>query len=288
MTDTSPSPQKKHEQYSAFGRLFSIPHDDSTLNEETWSQIQPCKTYRLGSKSIFITQPSSSFWVYFLGLVTCLLGGFLLIDHHEQLSRVWWGISLLLWGIGALIAGTSYQAFGYQLKCQGRKRVAWTSWWEVIYLIFQQVSVNAMLVGVAYSTLSPSGIQISLYVASLVSVAYVLFIAYGAFKPVKSFITFEMMCWWCTPFIVFMTLLNLWGFWQTGAALQLSLVGVWFGLYLTMYLYWLYYRADLTAKLWQKKRWFSENDVLHVALIIWIVYLAWVVEPLILDLMPSV
>ena len=59
---------------------------------------------------------------------------------------------MLLGGLAALAAGTSYQAFGYQIKCVGQETCAWTSWWEVIYLMFQQVSMDAMLVAIAVFT----------------------------------------------------------------------------------------------------------------------------------------
>ena len=32
-------------------------------------------------------------------------------------SHPWWEIALLLWGIGALLGGTDYQALRYELKC---------------------------------------------------------------------------------------------------------------------------------------------------------------------------
>jgi hypothetical protein len=195
-----------------------------------------------------------------------------------------WGISLILWGVGALLAGTSYQAFGYQLKCENRPKVVWTSWWEVIYLIFQQVSVSVMLVAVAYSCLGEVGQTVSIAVAVLVSIIYTLLVGYGAFKPVKGLITFELMVHFCTPIIVFLVGLNVRRYWQLGQTIDLALLGVWFGLIVTMVLFNAYMAAGFTQKLWQQGRWFSENDVLHVALIVWIAYIAFVVAPHIVDL----
>jgi hypothetical protein len=50
-------------------------------------------------------------------------------------------------------------------------------------------------------------------------------------------------------------------------------------LLLTMVAYWLYDRLDITPKLWAKGRgiWFSQNDVLHIGLILWMIYIATVV-----------
>jgi hypothetical protein len=277
------SPQKPNELHSIWGRLQSIPHDDPSLTEQTWRLVQPCKRYELGRYNIFITQPSSTFWVYLLGVLTTLLGVFFLVTFDNHTSRVLWGISLILWGVGALLAGTSYQAFGYQLKCQDRPMVAWTSWWEVIYMIFQQLSVNVMVVAVAYSLLNEPGQRWATLVAIAVSIAYCIMITYAAFKPKKALLTFELMVHWCTPMILFMAALNIWHIATQPTPLDFALLGTWLGLIATMLCYQYYLKAGIGQKLWSKGVWFSENDVLHVLLIVWVAYIAWVLSPLIID-----
>ena len=268
---------------SIWRRLDSIEHDNPNLNEETWRLIQPCRTYRFFGREVFITQPSSSFWVYFLGIQISTLGCLFLIDHMQQTSRVLWGIALVLWGVGALIAGTSYQAFGFQLKCKGRDRAIWTSWCEIVYLLLQQYSVSVMMVAIAFSCLSRVGQYWCISVALLVSAAYTFTVLYGAFKPTKTLITFELMVNVCTPFIFFMIIVNSWRYYFYGTSIDLALLGVWFGLVVTMMAYNWYLKAGYTEKLWQRGKWFSENDVLHVVLIVWVFYLATVVEPQIFD-----
>jgi hypothetical protein len=264
---------------SVFNRLASIGYTDLELTPENWREVQPCLTIKVASREVLLTQPSSTFFVYSLGILTLGVGlGFLWFQGGEM-SRRWWGISLLLWGVGALLAGTSYQAFGYQIKCAGRERCAWTSWWEVVYLMCQQVSVDALLVAIAYSC-AEGRLQTALLGYALLSgVVYVILTFIGGLVPVKSLITFELMVWVSTPIFMIVLVLNGWRYSVFGSQMDLALVGAWVWLLLTMVAYWLYDRLDITPKLWAKGRgiWFSQNDVLHIGLILWMIYIATVV-----------
>ena len=94
---------------------------------ENWFNAQPSATIRIGSKTLLLSQPTSTLLVYLLGFLTIVAGLHFLEVRGNEISRLMWGISLLLWGVGAILAGKSHQVFGYQIKCQGRKAVAWTS-----------------------------------------------------------------------------------------------------------------------------------------------------------------
>lgn len=274
-----------HSILASFSHLKSIRHTDPELTPENWCQVQPCITIKIGSQDVIITQPTSTVLVYLLGLLTIGVGYLFLWAYDNQMSRVWWGISLLLWGIGALLAGTSYQAFGYQIKCAGQETCSWTSWWEVIYLIFQQLSLNAMLVAVAYSC-TEGLLQIVLFgYAALTATLYLIVTFRGAMIPVKSLITFERMVSFSSPIFLFVVLLNSWRYYLFAENLDAVLVGVWGGLFLTMLAYWLYDQSNTTEKLWAKGQgiWFSQNDVLHIGLIFWALYIAIVVIPQVRD-----
>ena len=264
---------------SAFDRLNSIRYTDPELTPENWCQVQPCMTIKFASKKFILTQPSSTFFVYLLGILTIGVGLYFLRFQGDEISRLWWGISLLLWGIGALLAGTSYQAFGYQIKCAGQETCTWTSWWEVIYLMFQQVSIDALLVAIACSCTTGTLKTVLLGYATVSAVIYVILTFVGGIIPVKSLITFELMIWVSTPIFLIIFILNSWRYYMLSPPVDLALIGAWILLLFTMMGYWLYDNLDITPKLWAKGKgiWFSQNDALHIGLILWMIYIATVV-----------
>lgn len=268
---------------TVFSRLKSIPQDDPELTPAAWCRVQPCIKIRIAAKELIISQPLSTFWVYFLGLLTLGVGLYFFQIQHNQISRFWWAVSLVLWGVGALLAGTSYQAFGYELKCAGRKVCVWTSWWEVVYLLFQQISMNAMLVAMAYSCTTGTFQKVLVGYSFVNSAVYLILVFIGGTVPVKSLITFEFMVWFSTPAFIFSIFLNVWRYHMFSNRMDLVLLITWIFLLGTLMAYWIYHKLGITKKRWAKGLWFSENDVLHVLLIFWMIYIATVVAEQIKD-----
>jgi hypothetical protein len=274
---------------SCFSRLQSIPYSNPELTPDTWCTMQPCRKVRIASRQFTLTQPTSTVLVYALGVLTTGAGLYFLLIRGDELSRLWWGISLVLWGIGALLAGTSYQAFAYEIKCAGRQSCAWTSWWEVVYLMFQQASMNALLVGVAYSCTEGSWQTLLQAFALASTIAYVVVAFIGALIPIKSLITFNLMVWVSTPALMICLFLNGWRYYSYSNPMDLALLGTWILLLVTSAIYWLYDELDITMKLWRRQgSWFSQNDVLHVCLILWVIYIAAVVANRVRDYTPFV
>lgn len=257
-----------------FKRLERIQNPDPGLTAESWFTAQPCRKITLGSRVIILTQPSSSALVYMLGIMSLIIGIYFIQIRGAEMSRLFWGISLVLWGIGAILAGTSYQAFGYQIKCAGREAVCWTSWWEVIYLIFQQSSISALLAAVACSCTEGLLRSVLLGYAVLSAVIYAVLILIGGLVPIKRLITFEFMVLVSAPSFLLFLLLNSWRFYHLGNPMDLVLLLTWISLCLVMLAYWIYEKLGLTEKFWRRGIWFSENDVLHIGLILWMIYIA--------------
>lgn len=271
---------------TACGRLDTIPYNPPQT-PSSWLVMQPYATLHLGAQTIIFVQPSTSTIVYFLGVLTIAIGLYFLRIRAGQQSRLWWGIALLLWGLGALLAGTSYEAFSYAIKCAGRASCLWTSGWEIGYLLVTIWSVDAMLLAVAYSsTIGKLRKGLSVY-ATANAALYFLLVMIGVFIPVKFLISFEFLLVFGFPGIFAFFLINGGRYRQFKQPLDLALLITWVWLGITIIAYFAYYLSGNAAALWAKGIWFTENDVLHIGLILWMLFIAFIVAPKTKDLVET-
>jgi hypothetical protein len=267
---------------SGCSQLDSIPFDPPQT-PETWLAIQPVAELTIAAQTVTLVQPSTTAIVYLLGLLTIGVGLYFWRIRDGQASRRWWAIALLLWGAGALLAGTSYEAFSYQIKCVGRAACIWTSWWEVIYLVLSVASIDAMVMAQAHAC-ATGKLRQGLALYALINLSlYVTAVLIGAFVPIKFLISFELLILAAAPSILIFFILNGWRYRRLRDSMDLALLGAWAWLTLTIGAYFAYYLSGLTQTLWAQGKWLSENDVLHIGLILWMLYLALVVAPRVKD-----
>jgi hypothetical protein len=267
---------------TACGQLDSIPYTPAQT-PETWLQIQPFAEFKLASQNIIFVQPSTSIIVYSLGILAIIIGLYFLKIRAGQRSRFWWGIALLLWGIGALLAGTSYEAFSYAIKCAGRGACLWTSWWEILYLIASVWSIDAMTLAVAYSS-TTGKLRKALSVYSVINaILYFIIVMIGVFIPVKFLISFELLLVVAAPSIIVFFVINGWRYSKYKLRLDLTLLVTWIWLGITIAAYFLYLISGNAESLWARGFWFSANDVLHIGLIIWMLYIVFALAPQVKD-----
>ena len=261
---------------TACSTLESIPYSPTT-SPEAWLAMQPHTELQIASKSIVVVQPSTSAIVYLLGVVTIVAGFYFLKIRGAEKSRGWWGIALLLWGVGALFAGSSYEAFSYQLKCAGREICSWTHWLEIVYLLVSLGSLDAMMIAEAYACTTGKWRKRLIRYAWISFALYVVLVLIGSFVPVKFLISFELLLLVAAPNVVIFLILNGKRYRQTKQRMDLVLLRTWGWLIVTIAAYFLYYILGIAEDLWQRGIWFTENDVLHIGLILWMVYIAVVV-----------
>jgi hypothetical protein len=267
---------------TACGQLDSIPYTPAQT-PQTWLQIQPFAEFKFASQNVIFVQPSTSIIVYSLGVLAIVVGLYFLKIRADQRSRLWWGIALLLWGIGALLAGTSYEAFSYAIKCAGREFCLWTSWWEILYLIASVWSIDAMTLAVAYSS-TTGKLRKALSVYAIINaILYFIIVMIGVFVPVKFLISFELLLVVAAPSIIAFFVINGWRYSKYELRLDLTLLVTWIWLGVTIVAYFLYLISGNAESLWARGLWFSANDVLHIGLIIWMLYIAFALMPQVKD-----
>ena len=259
------------------GRLATIPMSPETTPEQ-WLKTHPHLNLELFSNAFVLAKPSSSVIVYSLGVLTIIIGILFLLKRENEKSRYWWGLGLLSWGIGTLFAGTSYQAFAWEIKCAGQAFCSWTSWYEVIYMIFEVASINALLVAVAHSTVRGNALKLAKVYAAANMLIYLAVSLTGAFIPSWFMVSFELMMLFCFPGLVAAFVLNLRGYRREKDPMNRNLVITWLFLLLVMIAYYAYLLSGIAEQLWADGTWFSANDVLHIGLILWMLYIAFAVK----------
>lgn len=223
---------------------------------------------------LILQQPSSTVLVFLLGLVTIGVG----VPYLRQSGFInrWLGINFIFWGLGAWVAGLSYQAFGAALKCTGDQPCAWTNGVELFYMILTVLSINALLV--AYSGFTEGKVKAQLQRLAIISVwGYTILQGIGMMVPVKFLLSYEFMLIFLATNIVLMMGISfrrkadplhrrLWTLWL----LFLGVNAAYFVALFSGYALPLYESTGI---------WFNENDVLHVLLLAWMVLWVTMVKP---------
>jgi len=80
------------------------------------------------------------------------------------------------------------------------------------------------------------------------------------------------------PTIGYFILFNLKRLRRFKQTVDLYLLLIWVFLIIIMGAYFLYFITGITEVLWEKGIWFSENDVLHIGLIAWILYIGFIIN----------
>lgn len=249
--------------------LDSLQYIPKTTPEE-WCKMRPC----LDMGKFILNEPLGSFLVFLLAFLWIGSGIYFLKKQNNQKSRFWFGISLVLGGIGAFQAGISYQAFSYELKCAGLEFCKLTNGFEIGYSVTQAVSVSAMLTAVGFSCTVGKFRKLVFFYCTINAFIYVIITIIGILNLDKLLLSFEVLMLFALPGLIFVLLISGKKYFQTRSKLDGSLF--WSAIYfiLVQVAYFTYFAAGITKTLWKNGQgfYFSENDVLHVGMILWLIY----------------
>lgn len=251
------------------GRVATILMDPLT----TASQLIEAAPY-VDLGNLILQQPSSTFLVFLLGLVTIGVG----IPYLRQsgfISR-WLGINFILWGCGAWVAGLSYQVFGAALKCTGNEPCAWTNGVELFYMILTVFSINALLL--AYSGFTQSPVRTKLQGLALGSVwGYTVLQGIGMLLPVQFLLSYEFMLIFLATDIILMMGIS---YRRRSQALHHRLWIIWLWFLGVNVAYFVALFSGYAVPLYESTGiWFNENDVLHILLLLWMLLWVTFVKP---------
>ncbi len=215
-----------------------------------------------------IIVPSSSIIVYLLGIQIILMS-FIFMKHQQKL----WGLSLLFWGIGTILAGTSYQTLGFELKCSGQTNCLFTSWFELAYLFMTAISISLMAKAFA-ETFTHHKVQKYLvgygYIALII---YTIILMLGSAFNNQIMISYELFTAFFMPLFLVFFIINMINYKANKNNLDFSFIILWLLFLVINVGYYIYFFLDITTMLYTNTGlWFSANDVLHVGLMIWFGY----------------
>ena len=230
----------------------------------------PYTTLSILGNDVILIQPSSTFLVYFLGLIMIAIGFYFLVTKNNQQSRYYWAIGLILWGISAIVAGTSYQAFGYELKCRGLEYCLFTSNFELVYMLLTAYCINFLVATTGYTSTGVSGRNRLIKFALIDSAVYSMYMFVGAVLPVKFLISYEGFMAFIGANFLIMFILNILHYKKHKDQLNRNLIYIWIGFLIVNIGYFVFLLGDIGSNLYQNYGiWFNENDALHVLLILW-------------------
>jgi hypothetical protein len=259
------------------GRLDELNYEPATTPTQ-WCEQRPC----IEVGGTVINEPIGIVLVFALALMWIGAGVYFLVSRRGQRSRAWFGVALVLGGVGAGLAGTSYQLFSYVLKCEGRELCALTNGYEVAYSVTQAWSVSAMVVAVAFAcTLGKVRTGLIAY-ALINAIAYCIVTVIAVMTPSATLLSFSVLMLFALPGVLIVIVITAR---HLGEPKERAIFTAAILLLLVQVAYYAYWASGLTQTLWDNGNgfYFSENDVLHIGFILWLAYLLWRVGPTLAD-----
>ncbi len=252
----------------AFSANLSALLYEPLLTPDAWRASHPY--VQIGA--LIISEPSSSLFIFLLAFLYLGVAYRFFRGYESQQSRLWWGVFMLLFGLGAILAGVSYQAFSFEIKCRGYDYCLWTSWWEISYMICTVAGVGAAFIAVAYAVLTHKARSFWTAYALISTLLYIGVVVFGIMSANRFLISFEMMILFATAGFLVVAAQSLWQYRQNKNPLIKKVLQVGILLLAVIVIYFIGLFSGYAEALWESGIWFNANDLLHVLLFGWVLY----------------
>jgi len=261
--------------FSNISGLYSLP----LQTPKEFLSGMPYITFSAFGQALVLIQPSSTFFVYFLGVMMIILGSYFLKTKKDETSRFYLGVGFIVWGISAIAAGTSYQAFGYELKCRGREYCLFTSNWELVYMLLAAYSINLLMVALSYGTVKEKGRKLIIKFAVIDSITYSLYMLTGCMIPNRFIISYDGFIAFIGINFIIMFILNVQQYLKYKDTFNRNMIIIWIAFIFVNAGYFIYFYGGFAVPLYKNYGiWFNANDVLHVLLIAWAVLIFFLIR----------
>jgi hypothetical protein len=236
-----------------------------------------------GQFDFVFAEPSSTILVYGLGVILLWTAWRFYAHKKDSVTGKLWALGLLVWAMSTFSAGTSYQAFSYEIKCAGKALCSWTSWWEIWYMALFVLSMGIIAAAVSFSSLSRDARKPFLLYLLVITLIYEVLLFTGAFLPNQFMASFEFMLLFVIPTFLVLFAINLRNYLRHKEMLELRLLLAWVLMAVVTAAYFGFLLSGIAKQLWEVGIWFNANDVLHIGLVGWVLYLVFRCEQLIVD-----
>ncbi len=252
----------------AFSNGLTTLLHEPLMTPDAWLESHPY--LQIGNR--IVSEPSSSILILLLAILYLRVAILFFRGFDGQQSRLWWGIFMLLFGLGAILAGVSYQAFSFELKCRGFDYCLWTSWWEIGYMICTVAGVGAAFIAAAYAVLSLMARLFWTAYALASTLIYSGVVSFGIISADRFLISFEMMIIFVFAGFLAIAVNLIWQYRKTKNPLILKILKVGVLLLAVIVIYFIGLTSGYAALFWARGIWFNANDLLHVLLFGWALY----------------
>ena len=230
-------------------------------------------SFAIGDYQLVLGQPSSTLIVGLLSAIYIYFAMLFFRSLREQQSRKYWSAGLFFSALASLVAGLYYQLLGFHIRCEGLNQCYATSAWEIFYYLLTCLASFCFFSAIVWAMVSQRSRRFFFLWGLACCGCYLIGLGVGVGFEISYLLSFQFSVMMTLILIFPIVILNLNRLLLRPRALDRVLLHSSLMLLLSSAVYFAYSNFGITEFLWRHSLWLSENDVLHLSLIFWVLYL---------------